>query len=250
MDLNNKTAIVTGASQGIGAAILEAFAKEGCNTVLAYRNNKEGAEKIAKHLRAKNKSVELFQGDLSNEKVAQELISFTSDRFNSVDILVNNAGKSEPKSLLETSKEDWLNAFNNNFFSTVLCSKYALKYMTENKGGKILNMSSINGLEYVGREGNIAYSAAKAAIINFTKTLAKEYAPKILVNAVAPGLTKTEYWDRVDEKFKDRAKNGIPIKRFIKREEIADVYVFLAKNDSLTGELIVADGGFNLKDYS
>lgn len=250
MELKNKIVVITGASQGIGAAIARKFSKEGTKIVLCYRNNQIGARTILKYIQQFSKDSITFMGDLSDEKTVKKLFETINQNFGQIDILINNAGKSNPKNILKTSKQDWLEAFDNNFFTTVLCSKYALKIMETQDRGKIINTSSINGLEHVGRPGNIAYSVAKAAIINFTKTLAKEFAPKIFVNAVAPGITQTDYWNTVDEDFKQRTLQGIPIQRFIQPEEIADIFLFLAKNDSLTGEVIVADGGFNLKNYS
>lgn len=250
MDLTDKVVIITGASQGIGAAIAKSFAKEKAKIVLCYRNNKQGAKRIFSEIGSYSPDAMLFQGDLSDEDTVKALFDKVLGKYGQVDILINNAGKSNPKDILTTGKNDWIEAFNNNFFNTVLTSKYAIQAMKDQALGKIINMSSINGLAHVGRSGNIAYSAAKATIINFTKTLAKGYAPNILVNAVAPGLTLTEYWDKVDKDFRERSSSNVPIKRFIKPEEIADVFLFLAKNDSLTGEVITADGGFNLKDYS
>jgi 3-oxoacyl-[acyl-carrier protein] reductase len=249
MNLNNKTVIITGASHGIGAAITEVFAQEKANVVLAYRNNEKGAKELEAKIKKSGGTIMLFQGDLSNEEMVKKLFSNVVNKFNTVDILINNAGKPKPKSIMEATKKDWLESFDNNFFTAVLCTQQAIKLMEKNKLSKIINTSSINGLEHVGRAGNIAYSAAKAALINFTKTLAKEYAPKILINAVAPGLTYTDYWKAADPEFQKRSLLNVPIKRFITVEEMADVYLFLAKNDSLTGEVIVADGGFNLRDY-
>lgn len=250
MNLQNKTVIITGASQGIGASIALAFAKEGANIILCYRQNEQGAVKALDNIQKLSSKSIKFGGDLSEEKVVKDLFDLVKKEFGSVDILINNAGKSVPKDITQTNKEDWIKAFNDNFFNTVLCSKYALEQMIHQKSGKIINMASINGLEHVGRPGNIAYSAAKAAISNFTKTLAKAYAPNILINAVAPGATMTDYWSNVDPEFKTRAESDFPIKRFIKPEEIAEVFVFIAKNDALTGSLIVADGGFSLKEYN
>ena len=249
MNLKNKVVIVTGASQGIGAAIALAFAKEGANIVVAYRNNEKGGLGTKKNIEKLGAKTFLFKGDLSKEAVASDLAKQTIKTFGTIDVLVNNAGKAEPKEILMTNKSDWQKAFDDNFFSTVLCSKEALKIMKKKKQGKVINISSINGLEHVGRPGNIAYSAAKAAIINFTKTLAKGYAPNIQINAIAPGKTMTDYWKKFDKNFLKKAVDDVPLKRFIDPEEIAQTVVFLAKNDALTGELIIIDAGFNLKQY-
>ena len=249
MNLKDKVVIVTGASPGIGAEIALAFAKEGANIVVAYRNNKKGALETKKKIEKLGVESLLYEGDLSKETNVQALVGNTVSRFGTIDVLVNNAGKAEPKEILDTNKEDWLKAFDDNFFSMVLCTKEVLRVMKKNIKGKIINISSINGLEHVGRPGNIAYSAAKAAVINFTKTLAKGYAPDIQINAIAPGKTLSDYWKQFDNRFLEKAVEDVPLKRFIDPEEIAMTAVFLAENDALTGELIIADAGFNLKQY-
>ncbi len=249
MNLKNKTVIVTGASQGIGAGIALAFAKEGSNLVIAYRNNEEGAKEVEGKSRQLGSEVLLFQGDLSDEIIVDRLFENTQQKFPTIDILVNNAGKSNPKEILEASKEDWINTFDDNFFNTVLCTKKALEIMKKQGYGKVINTASINGLEHVGKPKNIAYSTAKAAVINLTKTLAKGYAPNIQINAVAPGKTKTDYWLKKHSDDLKKVIDDIPIKRLLAIEEIADVFILLAKNDGKTGEVIVADGGFSLRDY-
>src|SRR5690606_10345715 len=143
----------------------------------------------------------------------------------------------------KASKADWLKSFNDNFFGTVLCSKEAVKLMEKKGGAKIINTASIMGIDYMGRTGIMAYSAAKAAVINFTKTLAKLVAPKILVNCVSPGRTFTPYYGTLDDEMKEKLKNMALVKRFIKVSEIADIFIFIAKNDSLTGTNIIADLG-------
>lgn len=189
-----------------------------------------------------------IQADISNPKDVKNFFEEVVKKYKSVDILVNNAGVARGKEFLKTTKEDWIQEFNDNFFGTVLCSQEAVKIMTEKGHGKILNTASIRGLESTGREGIMPYSAAKAAVINFTKTLAKEVAPKIQVNAVAPGFVYTPYYDAMSDEVKKKFIDNTYLKRWISVEEIADAFVYLAKADAITGEVLVVDAGFTLKD--
>jgi len=249
MELKNKVVIVTGSSSGIGQAIATEFAKKDSKLVITYKSNRKGAKETERILKKIGVEYLVVKGDFSRENDVDNLFGQTLERFKTVDILINNAGRAFPKPFLETDRKYWTEHFNDNFFNTVLCSKKAFGIMQKQGGGKIINMSSINGLEYAGRPDTEAYSAAKAAVINFTKTLANAGAPKILVNAVAPGKTRTSYYDQFDEKYLKKLTKDTPIERFINVEEIAKTFVFIAENDALTGELIVVDGGFSLKDY-
>ena len=247
MQLKNKVVIVTGSSVGIGQNTAVAFAREGSKVVVCYKTNKKGAEETLRQIKKTGSQGIIFQGDLSDENTVKKLFEKTLKEFNKVDILINNAGWPTPGHLEETDKNNWLINFNDNFFTTVLCSKEALKIMKKQGGGKIINTASTNGIDYGGREGIIAYSAAKAAVINFTKTLAKQVAPDILVNAVAPGRTQTPYYDQFNKKTMQSFIDANPIGRMIKPEEITAAFLFIAKNDALIGSVIVVDGGYMLK---
>jgi len=247
MNICDKVVIVTGASSGIGQSTACAFAKEKAKIVIAFKKNLQGAQKTLKDITEYGGTAIVFQGDLSDENVVNQLFEKTLATFNRVDILINNAGDPGGIGFLDTDKNHWLRVFNNNFFQVVLCSKEAVKIMKKQGSGKIINTSSILGQDYVGREGAIAYSSAKAAVISFTKTLAKQLAPEILVNAVIPGRTLTPYYDQYDEKQKKAFIEANPIKRMIKSEEIADTFVFIAKNDAMTGSTVLVDGGYSLK---
>lgn len=247
MQLKNKVVLITGASSGIGQSTSVAFAKEGSKIIVSYRKNKKGAEETLRQIRKVGSQGFIFQGDVSDENTVKKLFEKTLDIFKKVDILINNAGWPYPGYLEKTDKNHWLLCFNDNFFSTVLCSREAVKTMRKQGGGKIINAASIMGIDYGGREGIIAYSAAKASVINFTKTLAKQVAPNILVNAVAPGRTKTPYYDQFDNKMMQFFIDNNPIGRMINPEEIAEAYLFIAKNDAMTGSIVVVDGGYMLK---
>lgn len=250
MEIKGKTVIVTGASSGIGRAIAVAFAKEGGNIVITYRKNQEGAMETQGMLESYLVKSMLFQGDLADEQTVKALFTEVVKEFKSVDILINNAGEAIVVPFLETDLKHWEANIRSNLYTVVLCSQEAIKIMqTQPDMGKIINAASINGLDHMGRPDTEAYSAAKAGVINFTKTIAKMYAPKILINAVAPGKTKTSHYDHFTQEYIDQLTKTIPLKRFCTPEEIAQVYVNIAENDSICGEVVVADGGLSLKAY-
>jgi len=247
MNVKNKTVLITGSSSGIGAATAKLFAKEGAKVVVNCKSNIKGAEAVVKQIKkAKGKAIAV-QADISKQDDVDRLFSETKKAFGEVDILINNAGTARGKAFLDTTYEDWVNEFDDNLFGTVLCSQKAAKSMLKKKSGKILNTSSIRGLSSTGREGIMPYSASKAAVVNFTKTLAKELGPNIQVNAIAPGFVYTPNYDKAPDKVKKGFIDGTIIKRWIDVEEIAEAFLFLAKADAVTGQVIVVDGGFTLK---
>lgn len=247
MDLKDKVVVVTGSSKNIGKATALKFAKEGSKVVIHSLKDKENGEKTVNEIRAAGGQAEYVQADVSNSEDVKYLFEYTIKIFGTVDILINNAGAAHGKKFLDTSYDDWLTTFNDNFFGTVLCSKEAARVMLSKKSGKILNTSSIRGIEHTGREGIMAYSAAKAAVSNFTKTLAKELSPYIQVNAVAPGFVITPNYDKNTKELNQSFIDNTLIKRWIQPEEIADAFIYLAKSDATTGEILVVDGGFTLK---
>jgi 3-oxoacyl-[acyl-carrier protein] reductase len=248
MNLSGKTVLITGSSSGIGEATSYAFAKEGAKVIVNYLSNREGAERVVLKIREMGCEAIGIKADVSDPGEVKSLFREAVKAFGTVDILINNAGGAHEKPFLETTKDDWINEFNINFFGAVLCSQEAIRVMLNNEdGGKILNTSSVRGLPDDGREGTMAYCAAKAAVINFTKNLAKAYCPKILVNSVAPGFTQTPYFDRLTDEQKNERLRTTPINRFIQPSEIADAFLYLAKSDCLTGEILVVDGGYSLK---
>ena len=188
-----KTVIVTGSADNIGKAIAKKFAAAGANIVVNARNNVEGGEKVAAELREDGVKSIFVQADVSRPQQAATLIKRAQAEFGTVDVLINNAGSFEERSFATSDREHWMRMFDSNLFSAVNCSLEAAKVMLP--GSTILNMASIRGIDRGGRPGGIAYSAAKAAVINFTKTLAQELAPNINVNAVAPGFTRTTAFD-------------------------------------------------------
>lgn len=247
MKLKDKVAIITGSSSGIGEATAQLFASEGAKIIINFKNNAKGAKKVADEIINNGGEAILVQANVSKPIEVKKLFEETLKTYKTVDILINNAGITRSKPFLETDYKDWVNEFNDNFFGAVLCSQEAAKIMLKNKKGKILNTASIRGLSSTGREGIMPYSAAKAAVINFTKTLAKELAPYINVNAVAPGFTYTPYYESIGEEFKKAFIDGTLLKRWISVKEIAETFLYLATADAITGQILVVDAGFTLK---
>lgn len=247
MELRSKVAVVTGSAGNIGQAIAILFSQQGARVVVTSRRNTEGGNAVVDQIRQAGGEAIFVQADLSKEDQVDRLFHETTDRFGTVDILVNNAGAATPMPFLESTRDHWVGVFDDNFFSCVLCAIRAARVMKAGKGGKIVNTASIRGIPHTGREGIMAYSAAKAAMINFTKTLAKELAPKILVNAVAPGFVITPNYDDVPQNVKDEFIDGTLIKRWLTPGELAEAYLYLARADGVTGEVLVVDGGFTLK---
>lgn len=243
MDLKDRVALVTGGSSGIGKAIAIAFAKEGCDVVFTYNLKKKESDNITKEIRQLGVRVLAVKVDMHLEDDISKLFGHIKEKFKNLDILVNNVGINGSGDLFDTKV--WKEVFQVNLFSTVFCTGEAIKLMRN--GGKILNISSIYAEGKACWKGLPAYGASKAAVSHFTQVLAKNLAPKILVNAIAPGYVKTRPWK---ETVKDELENsGIEqlIERMIMPQEIAEMAVAIVKNDAMTGEVVVVDGGLSLK---
>ena len=247
MMFENKIVVITGSSSGIGRATAIKFAKAGANIVVNSRSNVSGGHEVVEKIEQLGQKAIYVQGDLSEPDCVTALFESTLKTFGTVDILINNAGGAAGQPFLETTRDHWVKAFDANLFSAVLCAREAAKIMLKKGEGTIINTSSVRGIAHTGREGIMAYSAAKAAVINFTKTLAKELAPNITVNAVAPGFVYTSNYDNFPQELKDAFIEATTIKRFIHVDEIADAFMYLASTNAVTGAVLVVDGGFTLK---
>jgi 3-oxoacyl-[acyl-carrier protein] reductase len=203
------------------------------------------------HETARSRGYDLitFVGDVTEKEQVEHFIGDVVKEFGRIDILVNNAGIAISRPFFEKTVEDWIKTLKVNIIGVFLCSQVAAKYMVVQKSGKIINISSIRGIDHCGREGVMDYSASKAAVINLTKTLAKELAPHINVNTVAPGHTLTEMTAPLPEEVKKNMIEGSYLKRMAQPEDIAKAIVFLASEDSnfITGQILLVDGGFSLK---
>lgn len=243
MDLDQKVAIVTGASSGIGRAIVRALFGRGCKVVACWGTASEKVEKVLDELDSDRERSIDFGGDLSVQANVEELFKNAIETFDRVDILINCAGGVvEGGELPETTKQHWYSVLDANLISAVLCTQQAVKVMP--KGGKIVNIGSVLGDRYGGREGIVAYSTAKAAVHSFTQTAAKQLVPDILVNAVSPGRTITEAYDVNTPEENEVLGSANKIDRWIQPEEIADAVIFACVNDALVGEIISVDAGF------
>lgn len=252
MKLQNKKAIVTGGSRGIGKAIVQQLAKEGCSVVFTYFAPTEDALKVeeenAKKLESEfnNGTVKVygFVADASSFNAAQETVNFALEKLGGIDILVNNVGITKDNLLLRMSEADFDLVLNINLKSVFNYTKAVLKNMISQKYGKIVNISSVVGI--IGNAGQANYVASKAGIIGLTKSNAKELASRnINVNAVAPGFIETDMTKKLTEQQREAYLNLVPLKKFGKPEDVAKVVVFLCSEDSdyITGQVIPVDGG-------
>ena len=235
--------MVTGASRGIGRAIALQLARDGAKVALNYRSGEAEAHNLAKEINSFGGEVLLLRGDVSDSKQARALIGQVIEKWGRLDILVNNAGITRDKSMKKLSDEEWAEVINTNLNSVYYCCSAALKSMSDQKYGRIINISS-----FVGQAGNFGqanYSASKGGIIAFTKTAALEYAKyNITVNALAPGFTLTDMLAKVPANVQEQIKARIPMGRFGLPEEVAKAVAFLAaEGDYITGQQINVNGG-------
>lgn len=242
MKLQGRVVLVTGASKGIGKATAIAFAKEGSHVIINFKSDQKGAQEVLNECNKDLKGNITLKADVSKESEVKEMFKKIKDKFDRLDILVNNAGIFDENDS-PTNTKAFQNTYDNNFLSCVIVTKYALGLMKE---GKIVNVSSIHGRLGHGRPEAIAYSAFKAALESYTKNLAKDLAPKILVNAVAPGRVATPMWGNPNEEEQKELGKVHLIKRMIQPEEIAESIVFLTKSDAICGEVLTIDGGMGL----
>jgi NAD(P)-dependent dehydrogenase (short-subunit alcohol dehydrogenase family) len=248
MRLKDKAALITGGGRGIGAATASVFAEQGARVGIVDIRD-EGLKEVAAQARQKGFELKVFVGDVSKKDQIERVMEGFIREFGRIDILVNNAGIAISRPFLEKTVEDWVKTLDVNLIGLFLCSQSAARYMVEQKSGKIINISSIRGIDHCGREGIMDYSASKAAVINLTKTMAKELAPYINVNTVAPGHTATEMTKSLPEEIKRNMIEGSYLKRMAQPEDIAKAILFLASNDAdfVTGQVLLVDGGFSLK---
>ncbi|MCY6485280.1 3-oxoacyl-[acyl-carrier-protein] reductase [Clostridium aestuarii] len=245
--LKGKTAIVTGASRGIGKAIALKFAELGANVVLNYRSSINAAEEVAKAIEAKGVKALLVQADVSKFEDGEKIINAAQEAFGSVDILVNNAGITKDTLLIRMKEEEFDNVIEVNLKGVFNCTKHAARVMMKQRSGKIINISSVVGL--AGNAGQVNYAAAKAGILGITKSVAKELAARgITVNAIAPGFIATDMTEALSDKIKESIKSNIPLRKLGTPEDIADTAAFLVSDmaNYITGQVISVDGGMHM----
>lgn len=237
--LQGKTALVTGASKGIGRAIALKYAAEGANVAFTYLSSVEKGEALVKELEALGVKAKGFRSDASDYTAAEELINGVVEEFGSLDILVNNAGITKDNLLMRMTEEMWDDVINVNLKSCFNTVKAATRTLMKQKSGSIINITSVVGVR--GNAGQSNYSASKAGIIGFTKSVALELGSRgIRSNAVAPGFIETEMTEVLDEKVVQGWRDSIPMKRGGKPEEVADLCVYLGSDMStyVSGQVI------------
>ena len=241
--LNGKTAIVTGASRGIGAAIAHRLCEVGANVVICSRSL-ETISETATALKNKGYSIHAMAADISKKEDVETLVEATLEQFSQIDVLVNNAGITRDMLLMRLKDEDWEAVLQTNLTGTMYCTRAVLRPMIRQKSGRIINISSVIGL--MGNPGQASYAAAKAGIIGLTKTTAKEVGTRgITVNAIAPGFITTDMTAQIPEEFQKKALELIPLQNFGTPEDVADLVCFLASDAAryITGQTLQVDGG-------
>jgi 3-oxoacyl-[acyl-carrier protein] reductase len=243
-ELSGKTAIITGASRGIGKAIAECFVKEGAKVAFTYLSSEEKAKELEAELSKGGGVAKGFRSDASNHEDAAKLVDAVIAEFGSIDIVVNNAGITRDNLLMRMSEGDWDDVMTTNLKSIFNMTKAVQRIMLKQRSGSMINMSSIVGVK--GNAGQANYAASKAGVIGFTKSVALELGSRnIRCNAVAPGFIETEMTAKLDEKAVAEWRNAIPLKRGGTPEDVAQLVLFLASDRSsyITGQVINVDGG-------
>lgn len=241
--LHGKTAIVTGASRGIGAAIAHRLCEAGANVVICSRSA-DAVGEVANTLAAKGYTIHAIAADISQKADVESLIKETTAQFSQIDILVNNAGITRDTLLMRLKDEDWHAVLQTNLTGTMYCTRAVLRPMIRQKSGRIINISSVVGL--AGNAGQVNYAAAKAGIIGLTKATAKEVGARgITVNAIAPGFITTDMTAQISEQHQKQLLEMIPLREFGHPEDVADAVCFLASDAAryITGQTLQVDGG-------
>ena len=240
--MQNQVAIITGSSRGIGKAAALALAAEGASVVVNYARSSTAADEVVAEITGAGGSAIALQADVSQEEQVDALIKATKDKFGRIDVLVNNAGITRDTLLLRMKPADWQAVIDLNLTGVFLCTRAVAKIMLKQRSGRIINIASVAGL--MGNPGQANYSAAKAGVIGFTKTVAKEMAPRgVTVNAVAPGFIETDMTHGLDS---EELLKFIPLSRLGQASEVAGAVRFLAADPTaayITGQVLNVDGG-------
>jgi 3-oxoacyl-(acyl-carrier-protein) reductase len=245
--LTGKSAVITGGVRGIGKAIAEEFCRQGADVLLCYRSNEEAAAKTAEELKQYGTKVELIKGDVSDPHHAEEAAKKAMELFGRIDILVNNAGITKDKLMMRMTPSDFAEVIQSNLNGSFYFLKAISAVMIKQKGGRIINISSIVGLR--GNAGQVNYSASKAGIIGMTLSAAKELGKRgITVNAVAPGFIETDMTEILTEEQKEKMLEAISLGRAGKASDVAQAVTFLASDHAsyITGQILGVDGGMTI----
>lgn len=243
----NKTVFITGGGRGIGKEVALKFAENGYNIVTNYVSDKTDVEALKKEFEEKGVKSLILKADVTDSVAIENLVKKAIEKFESIDVLVNNAGITKDNLLMRMSEEEFTKVIDVNLKGTYIVTKIVSKYMMKKRQGSIINLSSVVGV--VGNAGQCNYSASKAGIIGFTKSIAKELASRnIRANAVAPGFIETDMTAVLGENIKENIYNQIPLKRMGKAKEVANLVYFLGTEESsyITGQVISVDGGMTM----
>ena len=242
----NKTILVTGGSQGIGACIVKTLAKDGYSVILNYNKSEENAKQIKEELAKENIEIDIYQADVSNHIEVTKLINYCITKYKKIDVLINNAGISQTKMFTDITAQDWNQMIQTNLTSAFYTIKDCLPCMIHNKSGLIINISSVWGL--VGASCETHYAVSKAGLDAMTKSLAKELGPSnIRVNSIAPGIIDTNMNKNLSKEEIDNIKNEIPLGKIGLPSSIANCVKWLIEDDYTTGEIISINGGWIIR---
>jgi 3-oxoacyl-[acyl-carrier protein] reductase len=249
MRLQDKKAVVTGASRGVGRAIALAYAREGADVIVNYASNEAAADEVVREIENLGRKAVKVRGDVSKKDEALAVVQAAREHFGRLDILVNNAGFSKPAMLLKMTEEQWDQVVDLHLKGAFLCSQAAAQIMKEQKSGKMINVTSVAGL--VGTVGQINYSAAKGGLLSFTKSAARELARyNICVNVISLGIVATDMTEKIrsDEKLKEIYMRRILLERFAEPDDITPAFVFFGSDEAnyITGQLLCVDGGYGM----
>lgn len=242
----NKVALITGASRGIGKAIAKKFADNGYNLVVNYRSENTDLKSLEKDLKESNSNIDILfiKADVSKFDECEEMTKKTIDYFGRIDVVVNNSGITKDSLLVRMKEDDFESVINVNLKGTFNVTKNVVPYMIKKRNGKIVNLSSVVGVS--GNSGQSNYAASKAGIIGFTKSIAKELASRgILANCITPGFIRTDMTNVLSDSIKEQINIQIPLKRMGEAKEVADAVYFLGSDNNtyITGQVLNVDGG-------
>ncbi len=247
MELSGKTALVTGAGRGIGAAIAKKLADKGATVIINYSGNDKAAQDTLDDIAADGNKAEIYKCNVADYEEVEQMIQYVVQKYKKIDILINNAGITRDGLIMRMSEKDFDDVIDVNLKGTFNCIRHVARQMIKQRCGRIVNMSSVVGI--AGNAGQVNYAASKAGVIGITKSAAKELAARgITVNAIAPGYIDTDMTRVLSDDIKDGIVSQIPLKRMGQVSDIADAAVFLVSDRAsyITGQVLSVDGGMNM----